>query len=204
MGSRLADGRPTSPAQCKARPACPRCRSTAKDGQSPHRIAENRPRRRAWPSRPAARPGRRRAHHDVIAIAIALLLHLVLRQVSPPAARRTLSEPLLGHDPDVWADPASALLILPVFIALPVVPLDDRIPRTCGAVPGRWRSLADWLGGDRRPAHQPPDVDPRRYRLHVEETRRRASIEHSRSAASVDVLQVLFTLGAALMMFTLR
>lgn len=137
----------------------------------------------------------------VAAVAIALVLHKVLRKVT----RRLLA----GRYPNLFSVISRmrgltrlGLLILAVFIALPVAPLEPDFKFLLArclamAIIGLtgWAAIAA--------LHISADIYLRRYRLDVEDNllARKHNTQVRVLLRSVDVLLVLFTLGAALMTF---
>jgi small-conductance mechanosensitive channel len=137
----------------------------------------------------------------VIAVAIALTLHVVLRGV----ARRLVA----ARYPSVFAVASRmrgltrlALLILAVFIALPVAPLEHDLKYAIAkALLMAIIVLIGWAAITA--LHISADIYLRRYRLDVEDNllARKHNTQVRILLRSIDGLIVLFTLGAALMTF---
>ena len=137
----------------------------------------------------------------MVAIAIALVLHLVLRQVSRRLLARRYPN-LFSVMTRMRGLTRLGLLILAVFIALPVAPLD----RDFKVLSARFLAMAiiGLIGWAAIAAlHISADIYLRRYRLDVEDNllARKHNTQIRVLLRSVDVLLVLFTLGAALMTF---
>jgi len=137
----------------------------------------------------------------LVAIAIALVLHVTLRKITRRLLARRYPN-LFSVISQMRGLTRLGLLIFAVFIALPVAPLDHDFKFLLArclamAIIGLigWAAIAA--------LHISADIYLRRYRLDVEDNllARKHNTQVRVLLRSVDVLLVLFTLGAALMTF---
>jgi small-conductance mechanosensitive channel len=137
----------------------------------------------------------------LVAIAIALVLHVALRKITRRLLARRYPN-LFSVISQMRGLTRLGLLIFAVFIALPVAPLDHDFKFLLArclamAIIGLigWAAIAA--------LHISADIYLRRYRLDVEDNllARKHNTQVRVLLRSVDVLLVLFTLGAALMTF---
>jgi small-conductance mechanosensitive channel len=137
----------------------------------------------------------------LVAIAIALVLHVTLRKITRRLLARRYPN-LFSVISQMRGLTRLGLLIFAVFIALPVAPLDHYFKFLLArclamAIIGLigWAAIAA--------LHISADIYLRRYRLDVEDNllARKHNTQVRVLLRSVDVLLVLFTLGAALMTF---
>ena len=137
----------------------------------------------------------------LVAIAIALVLHVALRKITRRLLARRYPN-LFSVISQMRGLTRLGLLIFAVFIALPVAPLDHDFKFLLArclamAIIGLigWAAIAA--------LHISADIYLRRYRLDVEDNllARKHNTQVRVLLRSVDVLLVLFTLGASLMTF---
>jgi len=137
----------------------------------------------------------------LVAIAIALVLHVTLRKITRRLLARRYPN-LFSVISQMRGLTRLGLLIFAVFIALPVAPLDHDFKFLLArclamAIIGLigWAAIAA--------LHISADIYLRRYRLDVKDNllARKHNTQVRVLLRSVDVLLVLFTLGAALMTF---